>query len=621
MLIVVAWLSGQAAFAQIQYKDISASANINCLNTTPDRTGGGVIIFDYNNDGLEDFYCAGGNSDDALYKNNGDGTFTNVITEAGISNHVPKYTHGGVAFDFNKDGWTDLYVSCQNGGDILYKNNGNGTFTNISKDAGIFSPQGVNYNISTTFADFDGDSYGDIYIARWIDTAITHFDPDLKRLVYDHKGLPNWLFLNNGGESFREAGHELGVDNNAPTLVCNAFDYDLDGDMDILVGNDFGYDIKPNALYRNLLMETGELKFEDVSHATGFDIRAFCMGIGPGDFDHDGDFDFYATNIGEEFLLVNDGGLFHNEAKERGVFVGRFPDDTATSTTSWSSIFTDMDNDGWEDLYVVHGTQEISYPWHTSEWDTTIFFKNNGGTFTNATSTSGFVTVERGKAGACLDFNKDGKVDLIFGGNDNTPRNKSKGYHLLENVSPNTNNYVEFKLQGVNCIKEAIGATLQVWSNGVRHLRQVSTGGVYSSTNSLIQHVGIGAATKIDSLVIMWPAYRPTEGKPTRTIERYYDLPVNQLITLKEGQMASVAMAKGITQHSALYPTVTSASIHLTNLEQNSKVEIIDQLGRICYSARVNYSASIPVATLPSGWYSVRVSSSIGSDIHHFVKQ
>ena len=513
-------LTFSTAQAQIRFQDISKAAGINTIPIPTDEVAGGVVVLDYDKDGWEDLYCAGGQGYDALYHNNHDGTFTDVSVQAGIHDHGRIFSHGAASLDIDQDGWPDLYIACE-GHDLLFRNNHDGTFTDITKKAGIIVPVGRNNNMSVTFGDFDGDGLNDIYVARYIDTVLpTYTDPLTGFPDYNHKGLRNFFYINNGNGTFTESAADYGIDDNGCGLIALFFDYDRDGDLDLLIGNDFGYYLQPNAVFKNMLVETGTAKFVNVSDSIGMKSHLFCMGIGASDYDRDGDFDFFETNIGPEMLLQNNGNHFSDVIAKSGAMMGKVTWNGALyDATTWSPIFVDMDNDGWEDLFEVHGTMPVVKPRETFEYDTSRILQNMGGTFKDITSTAGFVTFERGRSGTTFDFDQDGRMDLVFGPVPLVPVNPTSGIKLLKNVTPNVGHWLEIHLHGKTCGAEAIGTCIEVWENGIRHLRQVSTGGSLCSQPSLIQHVGLGKSDHADSILIFWPR------KP---VERYYNVKADQ---------------------------------------------------------------------------------------------
>ncbi len=602
-------------FGQIHFTDIAKAAGISNIPQPVDEVAGGVVALDFDRDGWEDFYVAGGQGYDGLYRNNHDGTFTDVSVAAGIHDHGRIFSHGGASLDIDQDGWPDLYIACE-GHDLLFRNNHDGTFTDVTRKAGIIIPTGRNNNMTATFGDFDGDGLNDIYVTRYIDSVLdTYTDPITGFPDYNDKGLHNFLYVNNGNGTFTEEAANYGVDNAGCGLIAILFDYDRDGDLDLLIGNDFGAYVLPNAVYKNMLVETGTASFKDVTEAIGMKNKLFCMGIGPSDYDRDGDFDFFETTIGPEAFMQNNGGHFTNVAAQIGAKMGTFSFRSQTyDATTWSPIFVDMDNDGWEDLFEVHGTIPAFQPFNTFEQDTTRILRNEGGSFQDVTQSSGYTTFERGRGAMTFDFDHDGKMDIVVGCVPLVPINPTSGVKLLHNTSSTgSNHWLELTLHGKTCGAEAIGTCVEVWEHGNRHLRQVSTGGTLCSQSSLTQHVGIGTATEADSILIFWPR------KP---IERYYHVAADQRLDYTEGAQRAFVASSPARTVATLYPSVASDILHVSNLAQGDEVTIVDLLGRVLYSSRTTSTAlRIPVGHFSSGAYTARVKTSSGEQVLKFIKQ
>ncbi len=602
--------------AQIKFKDITKTSGFNLICASTTDYSPGMIVFDYDNDGWDDIYCVGGIGDDALYHNNHDGSFTDVSEKAGVAQHGRSHTHGGVAFDYNLDGYVDLFVTCENHS-ILYRNNGDGTFTDVTKAAGIIDPPGANEDMSATVGDFNGDGYPDLYIARWADTLRTIPDPNRPGAGrYDNVGLPNFLYVNNGNGTFLEDAAAYGVNDGACSVAALFVDYDRDGDLDLIVGNDFGPDQAPNHVYKNMLSETGVATFKEVGSQIGMDNRLFCMGIGVSDYDRDGDFDFAMSNIGPEPLMQNDGNHFHDVAAERGTMIGYFPNTTKDtikiSRSSWTPLFSDFDNDGWEDLFMVYGSMPTIQPWHVYEFDTSTFFRNTGGSFERMTPDStGMKVTERGRAGALIDFNRDGKMDIVYGPLSFSPVNPSRGYRLYQNETPSTGHWLEMKLHGTTCGREAIGTCVEVWTNGIRHLRQVTTGGAFMSMSTLTQHFGLANASVIDSILIFWPR---------RPVEKHYRVPADRIIEYTEG--ASSVGRNAESTPIQLFPLPAHNALTLSNLDLQSNCQVYDLIGRKMLERKLSgHSGVLNLSGLIPGSYLLRIQSPLGSTTKRFIKE
>jgi enediyne biosynthesis protein E4 len=307
-------------------------------------------------------------------------------------------------------------------------------------------------------------------------------------------------------------------------------------------------------------------------------LRLFTMGIGAGDYDKDGDLDLFQSTIGPHVLMRNDEGQFVNATKEANVYKVYPVSDPPVYTTHWSAIFTDLDNDSWEDLYVVHGTLKSFPPWNTIPTDTTVFYHNLGGKgsvgrFEDVSTSTGFVIDVRARTGTVLDYDQDGRVDLTLGALHNAIEFPSLGYYLIRNVTPAAGNWIQVDLQGKSPNpKEAIGAIVRVWAGGDQQLRVVSTGGSMLSQNSLVQHIGLGTATHADSISIQWPNRRGVEVR--------YNVPANSRYQALEGSWASSKSVAGKDNHSAVTVASVGSEIRV-EIAEAATYRVLDVLGKV----------------------------------------
>ncbi|MDP4228980.1 MAG: FG-GAP-like repeat-containing protein [Bacteroidota bacterium] len=616
------------ASAQFRFEDITRHANIDMQSVGELSAGPGVVVFDLNGDGWDDFYMSGGYDSDKIYLNMQDGTFKNV-TPSNVAIHLDyrTYPRGGSAFDYNNDGFPDLYLCC-NGRDILWRNNGDGTFTDVTRPAQLNFPLDKNESNSSTFGDFDGDGDNDIYVGRWVDELNFVRDAAQNEVAYAHKGFPNWLYVNNGNGTFTENAKILGVEGDTGcTNIALFFDYDRDGDLDILVGNDFGVQIMPNRVFKNMLMETGKATFVDMTDSIGLDQHLFCMGIGPNDFNRDGKFDFYETSIGPERLMQNMGGAFKNVGDSVGISNG-YELKGSYMTTTWTALMSDFDNDGWEDGFIVHGYIGAIPPWETNpnRIDTCQFAHNIGGHFEDYTLQSGVIvdTLEA-RGAAYLDVDHDGKLDIAVASHDHGTGGRPLDYRVLHNVTPSSDktHWLEMRFNAVRTAKEGIGTIVDVWAGGIIHSRQVSTGGGFGSQNSLMQHVGLGEFTVADSIVVYWPCDKYRH----RTVNRYYNVPSDQILHFTEDTSATSgtsSVASSAMQQIKVYPTPAHNTLKVENLEASvgKRFEIFDLLGIRQLDVTGSESTfSLSIGGLKPGCYTLRITSAGSAVTKQFVKE
>jgi hypothetical protein len=620
-LVIAAFLPCTGS-AQFVFEDVTESTKIFQSCTPVADIGAGVIVLDLNNDGWEDLYLPGTVTADKLYENQKDGTFKDVTDPTFAKhNNFNSYTNGGVAFDYNKDGFVDIFEVCRRK-DLLWKNNGNGTFINYSQPANIVSPFEENASNSATYGDFDGDGDNDIYVARWVNEMNAVLDSN-GQSHYVFSGFPNHFYVNNSNGTFTESGMKYSIADSGTTNTTVMFDYDKDGDLDIFTGNDFGMNVSQNHVYQNQLAQTGIATFTNVAPQIGLNVGIFNMTLSPNDFDADGDFDIHQTSIGGEYLMKNNDGMFSNVAQQIGFPPLLDQQIESIPTVTWTALFSDFDNDGREDAFITHGfTKSIIETRTSTELDTSRFYcQQPDGTFKDITLTNGVVTDVRGRGAAYMDFDHDGRLDIIFGSLGRTPGVFTSDYRVFRNVTPITSdrNWLQIKAVATTTASDAIGTIVEVWTNGLRRMNQIHTNGGMSSSNSLVLHFGLGNATIADSIILYWPMSKSLH----RQIDRYHNVPVNQRIVYTEQPKSSVSQLENTTQGFSLSHSVVTNSIIVNGADESitSQYEIVNILGQTLFVTEGRkYSVEIPVSTLTVGQYFVRIKSANKQQILRFIK-
>ena len=469
--------------------------------------GRGSAWGDYDNDGDLDIVAVGTYQPHALFRNNGDGTFTNTANEAGIAD--PRGGWGSLFADYDNDGYLDLYIT--RGGwsgaaeNTLYHNNGDGTFTDVTHTAGVADPQS---SFCATWADYDNDGYLDLYIADGV--------------IGD--GAANVLYRNNGDGTFTNTAEAAGVANTGNSLGTAWGDYDKDGHIDLHVVN-FG---QSNVLYRN----NGDGTFTDVTPSTGMNLPvtdAFVTFFL--DVDNDADLDIFISNSGSFQAFIAGqitGGATHNS--DRQVLYRNNGDGTFTDVTRESGLyhaygamganFGDINSDGYLDIYLATGAPQMG------RLERDALFRNNGdGTFTDATVALGLGNIGKGHGVTFGDVDTDGDVDIYVpvGG----AFIGDQWHNLFYRNSGTGNNYLTVKLVGVKSNRDGIGAKVTLRMGDDVIYREVSGGCGFGSTNSLALEIGLGTHTKVDTLEIAWPSGQ---------IDTHRNLSVNQKLVVTEGK-------------------------------------------------------------------------------------
>lgn len=470
--------------------------------------GSGVAWLDYDDDGFLDLYFVNGanlatgkpSPGNVLLRNTGRGTFIDVTKVAGTAGDGGFGT--GVAVgDYDNDGRPDLYVTGYSD-NILYRNNGNGTFTDLTTKAGV---RGGGWSSSAGFFDFDRDGDLDLYVVRYLDYDVKK-NPycGLRKEGYrsycdprNFDGTPDLLYRNNGDGTFTEVSKKAGVGNPAGKGLGVAFgDFDNDDWPDIYVAND----TVRNFLYRN----SADGTFIDLAYSAGvgYDPNGKAragMGTEFGDFDGDGLLDIFVTNYSEELngLFRNRGDQLFEEVTEQ-VGLG-----SAFLPLGFGTKLADFDNDGDSDIYVTNGhviDNVHLYNARLSYMQTDLLYLNDKGRFLDVSAKSGsaFKTKHVGRGLATGDFDNDGDLDVVIS-------NCGQRAQLLRNDGGNKNHWIAVKARGRESNHFGIGARVKVETAGRTQIKEIYSSGSYLSSSELRLHFGLGGETRVKQLEILWP--------------------------------------------------------------------------------------------------------------------
>lgn len=464
----------------------------------------GAAFFDFNGNGRPDLFLTNANGPNALYRNNRNGTFTDVGERADVTGPLD-ITIGVACADYDNDGNSDL-LTTGIGGLTLFHNNGEGTFTDVTEDAGL-DVEGA-HPASAVWADFDGDGFLDLYVTYWIDESppsirgksLSELRADFAPLARSHH-----LFHNNGDGTFGDATHLLGPTSvHGAGLAVGFLDYDDDGRPDLYVVNDFGQFISPNVLYRNAEARV--------------DAAIDGMGLAVGDYDGYSRLDMFVTNMGDNILYRNRGGeIFEDKTSIAGVGRGEIPGE---HSVGWGTAFLDFDNDGLLEIYFAAGRLHPAMN-AAGEYlpdQPNALFRNRGdGTFEDVSRVTGSDHTGCAHGLAVADIDGDGFLDLLVTNLDQPPV-------LLKN-SGNANRWLQVQLVGVDSNRDGIGARLTLTAGGSRQIREIQSGTSFLSQHSLVAHFGLGRHQRVDELKIRWPS---------GIIQTLTDLSVNRRITITE---------------------------------------------------------------------------------------
>lgn len=528
-----------------QLEDVTAKTGITFVHTSDpakryivESMSGGVVLLDYDRDGWVDIFFTnaptvamaiqGKQSLGRLYRNNRDGTFTDVTQRAGLNS--PCFGMGGAVGDYDNDGWPDLYLTCL-GGNVLYHNNGDGTFTEVTKKAGVADGR---WSTGAAFGDYDGDGFVDLVVANYVDFHLNDLPgfgsaPYCKYRGIDVqcgprglRGAGDSLFHNNGDGTFSDVSKSAGVSDPDGYYGMSVIWSDLNntGRPDIYMANDS----TPKFLYQNL----GGGKFKEIGLESGTAVsedgsEQASMGIAVGDYDHSGRPSLYVTNFQDEndLLLRNRGDWnFSEMSYESGLALPALP------WVKWGTAFVDLDNDGWLDLITVNGhvyPQVDSLPSGGGYRQPKLLSLNQGdGTFCDASDQAGPALTEKhvSRGLAVADLFNDGNMDVVVGNLDGAPM-------VLRNKGIPGRHWVSFELAGTRSNRLALNARIKIVAAGVTQTDEIHSGGSYLSQNDLRVHFGLGPAMKIDTVEIHWPS---------GSVEKLTNLAADQFYSVLEGQ-------------------------------------------------------------------------------------
>lgn len=500
-----------------------------------EATGCGCAFIDYDNDGWVDLFLLSGTRLDGdppgatnrLYKNNRDGTFTDVTEKAGLK--AVGWASGVCIGDYNNDGFEDIFCTYF-GQNRLYRNNGDGTFTDTTKAAGLWNEQ-PRWGAGCSFLDYNRDGHLDLFVSNYVRFSFEHAPVPGENVNCNWKGVPvecgprglptgkHLLYRNNGDGTFTDVSQEAGI---ASATGCYgmtvvAADLDEDGWPDIFVA----CDSTPSLLFMN--NHNGTFREEGVLRGVALSddgLEQAGMGVGVGDYDLDGHLDLFKTHFAEDA-----NGLYHNDGK------GNFDDLTRSSRVAvdtryicWGAGMVDLDNDGYPDLFVstgnVYPEVERKLPQYANKTPRTVFRNLGNRTFEELSQEAGSGVTDAHCSRGCAfgDFDNDGDIDILI-------INMNEPPSLLRNDMKAKRNWIKVKLEGVKSNRSAIGARVVARYGGKAQAQAVLSQSSFYSCNDSRLHFGLGGFSSVD-LDIYWP---------NGLHEQYKKISANQLITLREG--------------------------------------------------------------------------------------
>jgi hypothetical protein len=538
--VVRAQAPDQTPSKSIQFTNITEQADIKFVHykgndgvsINREEFGPGVCVADFDGDGWPDIYFVNGRdlynrgvqTRNALYRNNRDGTFTDITEKADVPG--TGYGLGCVWGDYDNDGFPDLFVT-QYGRNVLYHNNRDATFTDVTDKAGVAGLDSGAFHSGAVLFDYDRDGYLDLYVGSYV--ALDSDGPRYCNIgtvrsscpPSAYKGSANALYHNNKDGTFTNVTRASNIfQPHGKNLSVGAADYDNDGWPDLFVANDaleaYLYHNQHDGTFKEIAVPSG------MAYSAGGGLMA-AMCISLGDYDNDGWLDLYISDFqgSSDHLWHNDGkGNFDEVSDEAGITV------PTRHVLSFGGGFFDYDNDGWLDLFIANGHVypeiEVASPGTPYKQINSLFHNVGNGKFveTTVTTGTGAQAPHAGRGAAFADFDNDGFVDVLVADNGDPPL-------LLHNTGGNGNHFLNFKLVGTNSNRDAIGVRIRVDGGGLSQIREIAGAGSYLSQSDLRANFGIGNATRAQGVEIKWPSGRS---------QAFHDVPADRFYQVKEGQ-------------------------------------------------------------------------------------
>jgi hypothetical protein len=502
---IISIFFGLSLYSQTPFVNITKQAGIeHQFIVYEGMFGGGVCAFDVNNDGYDDLYITGGNSNDMLYLNQRNGTFKNILEGSGLEVTKHFVTQGVISADINKDHLTDLYITTITSRDsiqivpramnLLFLNLGNNKFKDVTKEYRL--DKFISFSAGANFGDVNCDGYPDLYVGNYFQD----FQGQLKEIndatiVNANRTAYGYLLINHKGKYFTNEYTRYGLMHKGFGFGGVFTDYDNDNDQDLFVNQDFGYKAIPDFLFNN---QYPIRKLKDVSDSTNMDLKINSMGTAVGDYDNDGDMDYYITNIRFNYFMVNNGVAkpFQNRAGELGMHY---------LTISWGANFADFDHDGDIDLFVSNGDLN---PNCVPMAD--YYFKNENYTFVESARAVGLADYGIGRGSATFDLENDGDLDLIVVNQKPLYDYPVSSITNLYRNDSSSGNWLQIKLKGNTSESRGLGSRIEVYYAGRKLIREVDGGGSsHISQNTSVVHFGIDSSLYVDSIVVRWSGKNP----------------------------------------------------------------------------------------------------------------
>ena len=521
-LFLFSWLTC-TLFSQKPFTDVTKESGIShSFKVYEGLLGGGACVIDYDKDGYEDLYITSGRFEDVLYHNEGNGTFRNAFKGSGLELTHKYITEGVSGADVNRDGWVDLFITTINSNDSSINNViprainllflNNGDGTFREVTSEFGLDQMYSFSTGPSFGDFNKDGFPDLYVANYF----LSYEGKLSAIndaviVSSNTTAPGYLLINQHGKKYVNRYKDYGLNYKGFGFGGLPTDFDNDGDLDLIINHDFGFKSTPNLLLEN---EYPKRRFEDQAKSLAMNLQINAMGTAVGDINSDGWMDYYFTNIRLNAMMINQGAgkPFLNQTKELGL---------SHVTISWGANFADFDQDGDVDLFVSNGDLNPN-----CQPLPDFYFINDHGHFTESSRRAGLNDPGIGRGSVTFDLDNDGDLDLLVVNQIPVQDYEAESFTRLFRNDSAKGHWLKIRLKGIHAESNGIGSRIEVMAGGQHMIREIDGGGSsHISQNSTIAHFGLGSAEMADTILVKW-----TGGNQ----QMLTDVAANQLLVITE---------------------------------------------------------------------------------------
>lgn len=569
---------------------------------------GGIALFDFDLDGDLDVYACGGRVSDRLFANDGNGLFTDVSEQYGIKALTEAVTTISVTTgDIDNDGVREIYLgTLANSARINFRARNmllqldplTGEYEDRAREAGLRDSL---FAAGAQFMDYNRDGLLDLYVLDYLEMPVPVRDSEDNLVGFNHDCGGNRMYLGIGDGNFRDVTNTTNLNDEGCSLAVVASDTDNDGDQDLLLANDFGRWVEPNALYLNNFPDE---PFSNDERTSDMSAEMYGMGIATGDVNGDLLMDYYVTNIGANALFINQGG--NQFLRQEGRY--RVKDEfTAFGdfTTGWGTFFADLNNDTYLDLYVANGFVSSGVDVDDRVQPDRVYLGTDDERFYDANNETGIrdTTVSRGAVYG--DLNGDGLLDMVV----LDVKAVEDGTSLLYYENNGTSsNYINFRLTASQSNRDGYGTRVIAYSGGRAFLRELTAGGSHGSQHGDELHVGLGGNTMVDSVLFNWP-----DGSKGWL----YQPDINRTHTISPEDLVVTAVdSYGQRSRLEIFPNPAFDKLYVRGLGESTLFRVFTLSGQEILKGESEFDGSISLLGLPAGVYVLQVDTGVTRFVH-----